>query len=188
MFTQVELLRVVAVIAKKQDRNRLVSRRSIITHLLEDLLSEKASKDHGYFLAITGLKSVGKGKLVDESNVLFPVVFDCRTFIPSRGEILEGVVYRVNNIGVFMKCGPVKYAFLSARKMPKYQYTPGESPIFMNDELSKIAKDTVIRFLVLAVKWVETRNDIKKEFLILASLEGDSLGPIALSGFDESDL
>jgi DNA-directed RNA polymerase-4/5 subunit 7 len=72
MFCEVELLRDVAVLAENLDRNGLVSQRSIITHLLEDLLNEKASKDHGYFLAVTSLQSIGKGEVVDESGCFLP--------------------------------------------------------------------------------------------------------------------
>jgi DNA-directed RNA polymerase-4/5 subunit 7 len=68
MLCEVALLRDVAILAENLNKNGLVSQRSIITRLLEDLLNEKASKDHGYFLAVTSLKSIGKGEVVDESK------------------------------------------------------------------------------------------------------------------------
>ncbi|KAG2722167.1 hypothetical protein I3843_02G101100 [Carya illinoinensis] len=189
MFCEVELLRDVAVLAKNLEGTRLVPQRFIITRLLEDLLNEKASKDHGYFLAITSLKSIGKGEVVDETgDVFFPVVFNCRIFLPFKGEILKGVVHHVFRHGVFLRCGPIRYAFLSARKMPNYQYVDGENPAFSSDELVKIENDVVVRFVVLGVRWIEKRGDIKKEFVMLTSLEGDSLGPISSSGSGELDL
>ncbi|KAK4854994.1 hypothetical protein QYF36_003025 [Acer negundo] len=189
MFSEVELLRDVAVLAENLDRNGLVSQRFIMTRLLEDLLKEKANKDLGYFLAVTSLKSIGNGKLQDESgNVFFPVAFKCRTFMPLRGEVLEGVVHHIYRFGVFLQCGPVKYAFLSFRKMPNYSYVPGEHPTFVNDQLAKIENGVVVRFLVLGVRWIEKRGEImKRDFVMLASLEGESLGPISLSGTDEMD-
>lgn len=42
--------------------------------------------------------------------------------------------------------------------------------------------------MVLGVRWIEKRRLVKKEFVMLASLVGDSLGPISLSGSDELDL
>ncbi|KAK3190227.1 hypothetical protein Dsin_029788 [Dipteronia sinensis] len=190
MFSEVELLRDVAVLAEHLDRNGLVSQRFIMTRLLEDLLKEKANKDLGYFLAVTSLKSIGNGKLQDESgNMFFPVAFKCRTFMPLRGEVLEGVVHHIYRFGVFLQCGPVKYAFLSFRKMPNYSYVPGENPTFVNDQLAKIENGVVVRFFVLGVRWIEKRGEImKRDFVMLASLEGESLGPISLSGTDEIDL
>lgn len=202
MFSEVELLRDVTVDAENLKRNSLVTHpQSVIaTRLLEDLLSEKASKDHGYFLAVTGLKKIGKGKVVEESGVVFfPVVFNCRTFLPYEGEILQGIVHRVFRHGVFLRCGPIKYAYLSARKMPGYRYVgfqkvPGQKyghdrkPLFVSNEFAKIENGVVVCFMVLAVRWFENWGNIKNEFGMLATLEGDSLGPISLSGSGELDL
>lgn len=177
------------VLAKNLDKNGLVLQRFIITRVLEAFSRIKASKDHGYYLAVTNVKSIGKGEMVDESgNVLFPVVFKCRTFMPMKGEILQGVVHRISRNGVFLRCGPLKYAFLSVRKMPNYQYIHGENPLFLNDELARIENDVVVRFSVLDVRWVEKMEDMRRDFVMLASLEGDSLGPISLCGYDEMDL
>ncbi|KAF3456867.1 hypothetical protein FNV43_RR01521 [Rhamnella rubrinervis] len=189
MYCEVELVRDVPVLAENFKRDIPISQQSIITRLLEDLLREKASKDYGYFLAVTSLKRIGKGEVVDESgDVFFPIVFNCRTFLPLRGEILQGVVHQIFRLGVLLRCGPIKYAFLSARKMPGYKYVPGENPLFFSNELGKIETDVVVSFMVLDVRWIEKRGDIKMEFMMLASVDGDSLGPITLSGSDELDL
>ena len=194
MFAEVELLRDVAVLAKNFRNDELVPRNQsvIVTRLLKDLLSEKASRDHGYFLAVTRLKKIGKGEVVDKSGdvfyVSFPVVFNCRTFLPYKGEILQGVVYRILRLGVFLRCGPLKYAYLSAQKMPGYQYVSGENPLFRSDELAKIENGVVVCFKVLWVRWKERMGNVRKEFVMLASLEGDSLGPISSSESGELDL
>ncbi|KAJ6719483.1 DNA-DIRECTED RNA polymerase SUBUNIT 7-LIKE PROTEIN [Salix purpurea] len=165
MFGDVEVCSTVRIIAENLDRNGLAPQRSIITHLLKDLLSMKASKDHGYFLAVTNLKSIGKGE---------------------SGE--QGVVHRTFRHGVLLRCGPVKYIFLSARKMPSYQYISEENPVFLNDELARIENNVVVRFSVLDVRWIEKMWDMRRDFMMLASLVGDSLGPISLCGSDELDL
>lgn len=194
MFSEVELLRDVPVLAKnfKSDKFGPQTRSFIVSRLLKDLLSEKASKDHGYFLGVTSLKKIGKGEVVDKSGdvfyVSFPVVFNCRTFLPYKGEILQGVVHRILRLGVFLRCGPLKYAYLSARKMPGYQYVPGKNPLFLSGELAKIENGVVVCFKVLWVRWKERMGHVKKEFVMLASLEGDSLGPVSLPGSGELDL
>lgn len=171
MFGEVEVCSTVRIIAENLDRNGLVPQRSIVTHLLKDLLSMKASKDHGYFLAVTNLKSIGKGEVVNKSgDVLFHVEFKCRTFMPMKGEILQGVVHRTFRHGVLLRCGPVKYIFLSARKMPNYQYTSEENPVFLNDELARIENNVLVRFSVLDVRWIEKMWDMRRDFMMLASL------------------
>ncbi len=73
--------------------------------------------------------------------------------------------------------------------MPNYQYVAGENPVFLSNELAKIENDVVVCFMVLGVRWIEKRGDFTKEFVMLAGIEGDSLGPISLSGVvDELDV
>ena len=192
MFCEVELVRDVEVTVEKEKRDGVNLQRYIITCLLENLLKEKASKDHGYFLAVTSLKSIGKGEVKNESEsqcVSFPITFSCRTFLPLEGEILHGVVRHIFRRGLLLKCGPIKYVFLSARKMPTYHYVGGENPVFSSTQSATIGNDVVVRFSVLGVRWLEKRGCIKKEFVMLASLEGNtSLGPISSSDSDEFDL
>lgn len=185
MFFEVELQRDVKVHARNLNKNGLVSQRSILACLLKDLFKERASEDHGYFLAVTKLKSIGKCDIMDESgNMVFTVVFTCRTFKPFKGEVLQGVVHYISQHGVFLRCGPVRNAFLSAWKMSNYHYVPGAKPVFLSNELSKIQKDVVVCFLVLAVRWINA----SREFEMLASVDADSLGPVSLPGSDELDL
>lgn len=183
MFFEVELIRNVKVHARNLNKNGLVSRRSILACLLKDLLMEKASEDHGYFLAVTSLKRIVKGAIMDENRV-FVVVFTCRTFKPFEGEVLQGVVRWISRHGVFLRCGPVRNAYLSAWKMSNYHYVPGEEPAFLSNELSKIQMDVVVCFLVLAVRW----KNASRDFEMLASVDADSLGPVSLPGSDELDL
>ncbi|KAL3846261.1 hypothetical protein ACJIZ3_003664 [Penstemon smallii] len=66
--------------------------------------TKKATKDLGYFLAVTTVQSIGEGKVRQQSgDVLFPH-------------------------GIFLKCGPTDQVYLSHLKMADYQYVPGENP------------------------------------------------------------
>ncbi|XP_023538723.1 DNA-directed RNA polymerase V subunit 7-like isoform X1 [Cucurbita pepo subsp. pepo] len=190
MFCEVELVRDVKVVAEKADRDGLNFQRYIMARLLENLLKERASKDHGYFIAVTSLKSIGKGQCKNKSQyVTFPITFGCRTFVPSGGEILLGVVRHVFRRGLLLKCGPINYVFLSSRKMPTYHYVGGKNPVFSSNEFATIRTESAVRFNVLGVRWIEKRGCIKKEFVMLASLEGsNTLGPISLSEADELGL
>ncbi|GMH29233.1 hypothetical protein Nepgr_031076 [Nepenthes gracilis] len=121
-------------------------------------------------------------------GIPFTVACTCRTFMPCPGEIMNGVVYRVHSLGVFLRCGPVGLIYLAARKMADYRYHPLKNPVFLNPGLSRIEVGVVVRFAVFAVRWVEQREDHSREFMVLASLEGDCLGPVSLTGTDELDL
>ncbi|PSR92787.1 DNA-directed RNA polymerase V subunit like [Actinidia chinensis var. chinensis] len=176
MFLKVQLSWNVIIPAESLDTKGLMLQKSIITRLLDDFSTKKATKENGYFLAVTTLDNIGEGRVRQHTgDVLFPVLFTCITFRPYRGEILEGVVHKILKHGVFLRCGPVENIYLSNQKMSDYKYVPGENPIFMNDKLSKVEKGVAVRFSVIGTKYIET----EKEFQAVVSLEGDFLGPVS---------
>ncbi|KAK7268786.1 hypothetical protein RIF29_21495 [Crotalaria pallida] len=175
MFLKVQLPWNVIISPEELQSESLMLQRAIVIRLMSDFALKKATKDLGYYLAVTTLETIGEGKVrMHTGDVLFPVVFNGITFKIFKGEILEGVVHKVLKHGVFMRCGPIENVYLSNLKMPDYRYVPGENPCFMNEKMSKIGKDVVVRFTVIGTKWMEA----DREFQALVSLEGDYLGPI----------
>lgn len=180
MFLKVKLPWNVVIPAENLDAKGLMLQRSIVIRLLDDFASKKATKDLGYYLAVTTLESIGEGKVRQTTgDVLFPVVFSGITFKIFRGEILEGTVYKVMKHGVFLRCGPIENIYLSNKKMPNYHYVTGETPIFIHESLPKIGKDVLIRFIVIGTKW----NEAEREFQALVSLDGEYLGPVSSESF-----
>ncbi|KAG9131975.1 hypothetical protein Leryth_017182 [Lithospermum erythrorhizon] len=176
----------VVVPGKYLEKNGRVPGNVIVKALLQYLLNIKAMKDYGYFLAVTNLKSIGSGHIEDSCGCAhFPVNFSCRIFTPIAGEIMVGIVHKVLRFGVFLKSGPMNYVYLSAQTMPNYHFEPGgENKSFLNNDRSRIQIGVAIRFVILAARWAETEG----EYGVLASLVGDSLGPIALAGNDGLDI
>lgn len=187
MLVEAECCWSVVVPGKYVEKNGRVPGNVIMNLLLKYLLKIKATKDYGYFLAVTDLKSIGGGYIEDSYGyVPFPVKFSCRMFTPIAGEIMVGIVHKVQSEGVFLKSGPMNFVYLSAQKMPNYHFEPdGEKPSFLNNDQSRIEMGVAIRFVILAVRWVQR---MEGEFAVLASLVGDSLGPISLTGYDGLDI
>ncbi|KAL1199979.1 DNA-directed RNA polymerase V subunit 7 [Cardamine amara subsp. amara] len=175
MFLKVQLPWNVMISAENMDAKGLMLKRAILVQLLDVFASKKATRELGYYVAVTTLDKIGEGKIRENTGeVLFPVLFSGITFKIFKGEIVHGVVNKVMKHGVFLKCGPIENMYLSYTKMPDYKYIPGENPIFMNEKMSRIQVETKIRVVVLGTKWLE----VEREFQALASLEGDYLGPI----------
>ncbi|XP_072978983.1 DNA-directed RNA polymerase V subunit 7-like [Typha angustifolia] len=175
VFLEVEIPWNVLVSPDQLSPKGLLLQKAIILRLLEDIANRKASKEHGYYAAVTALKSIGEGKVRElTGDVFFPVTFSCITQKPTKGEILIGSVDKILKHGVFLKSGPMESIFLSEKLMKDYKYVAGENPTFLNDKHSKLEKDTRVRFKVLGLKWLET----DRQFQVLATLAGDFLGPI----------
>ncbi|XP_048135518.1 DNA-directed RNA polymerase V subunit 7-like isoform X2 [Rhodamnia argentea] len=97
------------------------------------------------------------------------------------GEILQGVVDQVfrSGMGLLLRSGPLKWVYLSAIKMPGYSFIPGENPSFLHDKFGKIEAGVVVRFSVLSFRWIGRRwGDARNELAVLASIEGEYLGPL----------
>jgi DNA-directed RNA polymerase IV and V subunit 7 len=152
----------------------LLLRKAIIVRLLEDFTNRKASKEHGYFIAVNQLKTIAEGKVRElTGDILFPVTFTCITQKPMKGEVMVGYVDRVMKHGVFLKSGPAESIYLSEKLMSDYNFIAGENAVFMNDH-SKIEKDNAVRFKVMGLRWMEA----DRQFQLLGSLAGDFLGPL----------
>ncbi|KAJ3702747.1 hypothetical protein LUZ61_006452 [Rhynchospora tenuis] len=153
----------------------LLLRKSIITRLLEDIANKKASKEYGYFIAITSLNSIGEGRVrALTGDVLFPVNFMCLTQKPTKGELLTGTVEKILKHGLFLKSGPIENIFISEKLTGEYKYVPGENPVFLSEKQGKLEKGVSVRFKVVGFRWMEA----ERHFQLLGSLAGDFLGPI----------
>ncbi|PIN08836.1 DNA-directed RNA polymerase subunit E' [Handroanthus impetiginosus] len=176
MYLKSKLSWNVVLPAENLNAKGLILQKAIISRLMANFAAKKASKDLGYFLAVTTVGNIGEGKVRQQSgDVLFPVDFSCITFKMLTGEVLEGVVHKILKHGVFLRCGPAENVYLSNQKMDDYHYVPGENPYFMNGRSSKIEKGVVVRFLVIGEKFMEA----EKDFRAVVSLEGDYLGPVS---------
>ena len=90
---------------------------------------------------------------------------------------MQRVVHKILKHGVFLKRGSIDDVYLSNMKMTDYRYVPGENAYFMNDKMSKVGKDDVVRFRVIGTRWLEA----ERQFQVLVSLDGNYLGPISSS-------
>ncbi|KAL5712325.1 hypothetical protein ACHQM5_014511 [Ranunculus cassubicifolius] len=175
MYLKAELPWNVLIPPENLDAKGIMLQRAIIVRLMDEFTRRKATKDHGYYLAVTMLNTIGEGKVrQDSGGVLFPVTMSCITFKPFNGEVLNGVVNKVMKQGVFVTCGPIETVYVAAATMPDYSFVSGENPVFLSDSLSKIEKDVELRFVVIGTKWSEH----EREFKVLGSLKRDFLGPV----------
>ncbi|RLN29290.1 DNA-directed RNA polymerase V subunit 7-like [Panicum miliaceum] len=174
VFLEAEMSWNVLISPRELDRKGLLLRKAIIVRLLEDVTNRRASKEHGYYIAVNQLKAISEGKVRElTGDVLFPVTFTCITQKPMKGEVMVGYVDRILKHGVFLKSGPVESIFMAEKSMSDYKYIGGENPMFMNDH-SKLEKDTAIRFKVMGLRWMEA----DRQFQLLATIAGDFLGPL----------
>nr|XP_043629877.1 DNA-directed RNA polymerase IV subunit 7-like isoform X2 [Erigeron canadensis] len=184
MFREVECLSHVVIHSKDLNTKGVCPTSSVVTNLLKQLTNLKAYEEFGYVLGVTKLKAIGNARKIGSTKYMFLVAFNCRTLLPMKGEVMIGIVHSISRYGVFLKSGPMKIVYLSIRKMPNYSYVDEGKPMFLCNDMSRIEKGVVVRFVVLATRWSQRTRDHN----VLASIDGDSLGPVATAGLDGFDL
>ncbi|KAL8263559.1 hypothetical protein R6Q59_021689 [Mikania micrantha] len=185
MLREVECIQQVVIPTKDIDTDGMVPTSLVVTNLLKRLAAYRALEGVGYFVGVTKLKTICKGKSNDSTKYTeFLVAFTCRTLLPIKGEVMIGIVHMITRFGVFLKSGPMELVYLSTQKMPNYYLVDEGKLLFLSNDLSRIEEGVVIRFMVLATRWSQRTRDIN----VLASIEGDSLGPVATAGLDGFDL
>ncbi|XP_044487236.1 DNA-directed RNA polymerase V subunit 7-like [Mangifera indica] len=192
MIYEVDLQRtLIARPVRSSDGKLLVSGRYLLTKVLQFLFQEKASNEHGVFLAVNSLKNIDIGQVLDKSGYTsFTVTVQCRTFKPEVGDVLQGFVHYISQEGAFLQTGPVRYGFLPFMNMPGYSYFPAaqEEPFFSNGETNKKIKiGSVVQFVVVGVSWIEKTAHVEREFALVAGIDREGLGPVFLPGTDELD-
>ncbi|PKU85844.1 DNA-directed RNA polymerase II subunit RPB7 [Dendrobium catenatum] len=138
--------------------------------------SEKTSKENGYCVAVTGISPISTMQIDHVSDqVLFPITFSYTAMKPCKGEILIGTIIEIKQNGIILQSGPMKNIFLSKIRMKDYEFRRSNEPMFLKvNELSYMKKGTKVRFRVLSVRWIRS----KEEFNIMATILGDYFGPI----------
>lgn len=171
----------------KIGKNGVILASDVVNTLLKMLPVFKAlGPPYGYLVAVTEVISLGQGFHDKRSSkcITFPVEFVCRTLRPVDGEVMTGVVHGVTSLGVFLRYGPMNMIFLSPSKMTGYLYQEGDKQVYLREDMSRIEVGVVVRFSVLHVKFVVERE----EYHVLATIDGDGLGPVSHNGTDDLDL
>lgn len=177
-------IRVVIPLKILEKNNEVLT--SVVANRLLVQMSKMKACEYGYVLAVTKLISIGCGDdKISSQHIIFPVDFSCRILTPVAGEVMTGIVHKITGSGVFVKSGPMNMVYISSQVMPGYHYVPGETQRFIRDDLSKIEIGVAVRYVVIAVRWID---DKWREFRVVASIDADGLGPVSLNGLDGLDL
>ena len=72
MFLKVQLPWNVIIPANSLDAKGLMLQKAIVVRLLDEFAYKKATKDLGYFMAVTTLESIGEGRVGQHRGCAFP--------------------------------------------------------------------------------------------------------------------
>eukprot|EP00879_Flechtneria_rotunda_P014602 GHRR01015259.1.p1 GENE.GHRR01015259.1~~GHRR01015259.1.p1 ORF type:complete len:166 (+),score=41.22 GHRR01015259.1:1364-1861(+) len=117
-----------------------------------------------------------QGKIRQDGSGLatFKATFQCITFRPFKGEVLDCIVSSVNKMGFFADAGPLQI-FVSSHLIPEdYEYTSVNGDAFVSvDATTQIKESSEVRIRIVGV-----RTDPSDMFCI-GTMKEDRLGVIS---------
>ncbi|ODV93093.1 hypothetical protein PACTADRAFT_52147 [Pachysolen tannophilus NRRL Y-2460] len=147
-------------------------------YLRDRLLTDVEGTCSGQFgFIVTVLDSmtieVGKGKILPTSGYAeFQVKYRAVVWRPFKGEVVDGIVSKVERIGIFVDVGPLE-VFIAVQTLPnELTYNPSNNPPAFMSEDQLITKGSKIRLKITAV-----RSDVN-HIVALGSINEDYLGAL----------
>jgi DNA-directed RNA polymerase II subunit RPB7 len=117
---------------------------------------------------------VGKGRIVpgNSGHAEFEVKYKAVVWKPFKGEVVDGVVSSVNNMGFFADVGPLS-VFISKHLIPSdMKYNPSHTPpAYIGDD------QVVMKGAKVRIKIIGTRADVNS-ISAIGSIKEDYLGPL----------
>lgn len=145
--------------------------------LLKSKLIEKVqgsvTEKYGYIILVYTVGEISNGKILNTSgDVLFMVSYSAIVMKPFVGEVMDGVIDKVDKYGIQASVGPMRVFISNGNFPPDFEYKEDQN-IYESKKLNdKLKLDTEIRFRILGVQY-EDNN-----FHPTAIMNEDYLGPL----------
>ncbi len=131
---------------------------------LEELrkrFEDSVVKDLGYIVAVFDVKVERRGVLIfGDSGTYHRAFFKLLTFMPLEGEVVEGDVVSVRDIGIMVRVGPINGLVHRVHIMdePNVLFDRQASLFIGERSKRKIGKGDVVRARITGISYVSTRE------------------------------
>jgi DNA-directed RNA polymerase II subunit RPB7 len=148
-----------------------------LKHLLKARLIEKVqgsvSERYGYIVCVISVEDPSVGKILDTSgDVLFNIRYKAVVMKPFVGEVLDGVIEKVEKYGIHVGVGPIK-VFISNSQFPSdFEYNETNNTYISKTKNDKLSVDADIRFRIMGVQFESN------EFHPTGTMNDNYLGPL----------
>lgn len=132
---------------------------------------------YGYVICVIKIILKQPGRVQDSTGlIIVPVKYQAIVYRPIKGEVVDGVVESVNELGVIVDCGPLRRVFVSHSALPENMvYKSG-----IDGQNSRAYIDTKTQLQIKQQTQVRLRlRGVNNETLsAVAEMSSDFLGPI----------
>lgn len=148
-----------------------------LKNLLKAKLIEKVqgsvSEKYGYVICVISIEEPASGKILDTSgDVLFNMKYKAVVMKPFVGEVVDGVVEKVEKYGVHVGVGPIRVFISNSQFPPDFEYNETNNQYISRSKNDKLNLDTEIRFRILGIQYEGN------EFHPTGTMNENYLGPL----------
>ncbi|KAK9174048.1 SHS2 domain found in N terminus of Rpb7p/Rpc25p/MJ0397 family protein [Cryptosporidium meleagridis] len=148
-----------------------------IDDILRSQVEGQQAPPYGYVVCVIKIILKQPGRVQDSTGlIIVPVKYQAIVYRPIKGEVVDGVVESVNELGVIVDCGPLKRVFVSQSALPENMvYKSG-----IDGQSSRVYIDTKTQIQIKQNSQVRLRlRGVNNETLsAVAEMNSDFLGPI----------
>ena len=107
-------------ISPKLLNNKLLT---IIENLLSKKIINRCDDEHGFITELVSIQNIKGGNIVgDTANVIYTVTAKVKSFIIEKDEIINAIIYKLDNKGLFGQAGPFTVYVSSSKISSKYKF------------------------------------------------------------------
>jgi DNA-directed RNA polymerase subunit E'/Rpb7 len=148
-----------------------------LKNLLRAKLIEKVqgsiSEKYGYVVVVLSVEEPSSGKILDTSgDVLFNIRYRAVIMKPFVGEVMDGVIDKVEKYGIHVSVGPLKIFISNSQFPPGFDYHEQSNSYISKVQNDKLQIDTEVRFRIMGVQYDNN------EFHPTGTMNENYLGPL----------
>ncbi|EEA08561.1 DNA-directed RNA polymerase II subunit RPB7, putative [Cryptosporidium muris RN66] len=131
----------------------------------------------GYVVCVVRILLRQPGRIQDGTGlIIVPIKYQAIVYRPMKGEVIDGTVESVNELGIIVNCGPLKRVFVSQSALPEnISYSSGvdgsTARAYLDSKSQlQIKQNTEVR--------VRLRGVNHETLSAVAEMNSDYLGPV----------
>ncbi|KAH8740239.1 DNA-directed RNA polymerase II [Cryptosporidium ryanae] len=148
-----------------------------IDDILRNQVEGQRAPPYGYVICVIKIILKEPGRVQDSTGlIIVPVKYQAIVYRPIKGEVVDGVVESVNELGVIVNCGPLKRVFVSQSALPENMIY--KSGIDGEGTRAYIDSETQIQIKQYSNVRLRLRGVNNETLSAVAEMASDYLGPL----------
>lgn len=95
----------------------------VIQSIIKKKVVGRCNDEQGYILELVNIISIQNGHIVNETgNIIYNVAVKVKTFQVDKDELIQGIVFKIDNKGLFAQSGPFEIYVSSTKIPPRYTF------------------------------------------------------------------